>query len=111
MGTKLDAMGFDFSDFGQAEYLVAPAIGQNRAGPAHETMEPTGLADDFQAGPDEQMIGIAQDDRCARFAQFSGIEGFDCGLRAHRHESRSLDLSPRGPEPPQAGRRTRISFD
>ena len=66
---QTDAMRFDFSDLRKAEYLEPAAVGQDGTVPTHETMEAAGGADDFDSGPDIQMIGVAQNDLRAQLAE------------------------------------------
>jgi hypothetical protein len=79
-------MSLDFSDGSQAENLKAAAIGKDRSGPINETVQTARRADDFQAGPNIQVIGIAQDDLGAHLAKFARVNGFDAALRPDRHK-------------------------
>ena len=44
----------------QAEDLKAAAVGQNRAVPAHELVQSAQSADQLVAGPQGQMVGVAE---------------------------------------------------
>ena len=70
----------------QAEDLEAAAIGQDRPVPVHEGVQPAELLDQFRAGPQQQVIGIAEDDLCSRLAQLFWRNALDGGLRADGHE-------------------------
>ena len=61
-------------------------------------MQPAEVADDVDAGADEEVVGIAEDDLRAEFAQLGGGDGFHRGLRADGHEDRGLDGAVRGGE-------------
>ena len=54
-------------------------------------MQPTHLAHDFVAGPQMQMVGVAEYHRGAHLDEIVGIERFDRGERSHRHERRRID--------------------
>jgi hypothetical protein len=58
-----DDAGFgDFAQRAQAEDLETAGIGKDRPGPAHEFVEAAKSPDGFVAGPEIQMIGIAEED-------------------------------------------------
>ena len=47
---------------GEAEHLVAAAVGEDRSGPADEAVQPAAPRDQVVAGPQIQMIGVAEQD-------------------------------------------------
>ena len=50
----------DRAPLGQAEDLIAAAVGQDRPGPADEAVQPAAPRDQIVAGPQIQVIGVAQ---------------------------------------------------
>ena len=61
-----------FGDLAQrveTENLESARIGEDRPGPVHELVQAAELADGLVAGPEEQMIGIAQDDLGVQIVQ------------------------------------------
>ena len=46
---------------------------------------PPAARDDFQAGPDVQVVGVAENDLRAALHQFARVHGLDAGLRANGH--------------------------
>jgi len=54
--------------------------------------------DQLMAGPEVEMVGVAEDHLEAEPGEVFGGEPFDRGLGAHRHEGRGLDPAVRGPE-------------
>ena len=56
------------------------------------------------AGPQEQVIGVREDDVCVEFAvQIALQDAFDGGLGPDRHEDRSFHNAVRGVEQSRAG--------
>ena len=88
---------------GQRHHLKAARIGQDRAVPVHETVQPAQTRDAFRAGPQHQVIGVAQQDvgpgRAHRFRQHR----LDRRRRSHRHEGGRADGAARGVDPSRAG--------
>ena len=62
--------------------------------------------DDFHAGADVEMVGVAQQNLCSHFAQFARVQRLDARLSPHRHEDGRFDYSMRGVD--QAGARAGI---
>jgi hypothetical protein len=62
----------DLAPVGQREHLEAAGIGEDRAVPAGEAVQATVRLDDLQAGPQEQVEGVAEDDLRAEVAQSRG---------------------------------------
>ena len=106
MGAEFDALRFDFANLCQAEDLETAAVGENWPGPVDELMQTARSLNDVQAGPDEEMIGIAENDLRAHLAQFAWIKGLDAALRADRHEHGRIDDAAAGHEAaePRQGR-------
>ena len=82
----------DLAAVGQAEHLVAAAVGQNRSLPIHEFVQPARRLQHVGAGAEVQMVSIAQDDlRADVVAQIPLRHRFDRSCRSNRHENRRLD--------------------
>ena len=47
-------------------------------------------------GAEHQVVGVAQNDVCARVADLIEVQGFDRADRANRHERRCVDDAARG---------------
>ena len=87
----------------QAEDLEAAAVGEDGQAPAHEVVQPAETADEFVAGPQVEVIGVAEDDRGAAVEQVAGTQGLYGCLRAHRHEHGRVDDAVRRFQAPEAG--------
>ncbi len=107
---KFDPVRADFADFGKAEDLEAATVGEDRRRPIHKAMKAAGSLDDFQAGTDVEMVGVAEDDLGAHLAQFAGVEGFDAGLGADRHEDGGVDDAAGRRQPAEAGAGGGVGF-
>ena len=83
---------------GQAEHLKATAVGEDRVIPADEAVKPAPARDQLVAGPQEQVIGVAEDDLGAELFQVALAHRLDGALRADRHERRRLHHAVRGRE-------------
>ena len=105
MGLELHAVLGELAQLGQREHLKSAAVGQYRAIPVHEAVQPARLGDQILAGAQVQMIGVGEDNLRADLLQFVGRHGFDRGLRAHRHEDGRFDHAVRRVQPstPRAG--------
>src|SRR5262245_9515918 len=90
MRAKLGALLIDLPSSGEAEYLIAAAVGQNRMRPGDEPVEPASSSDQLVAGPQIQMIGVAEDDLRTRLFEITVAHRLDASLRADRHERRCL---------------------
>ncbi len=102
------AVVVDSAQVGQAEHLETARIGQDRAVPAHEPMEPAQRRDAFVAGAQRQVVGVGQQDLGARRAQVGRGQALDARLGPDRHELRGIDrpmrsLQPAEPSPTDAG--------
>jgi hypothetical protein len=58
MGPETHAIVVYFSQMSQAENLIAPTVGEDRAGPAHKAMKSPQLFDDFDSGPEIKMVSV-----------------------------------------------------
>ena len=59
---KHHSLSGDLPEFRQAEDLEPPAVRQDRPVPAHELLDPAELAYQLVPRPQEQVIGVRQDD-------------------------------------------------
>ena len=82
---------------GQAEQLEAAAVGQDRSVPTHEAVQSAEGGDDLFAGPQCEMIGIAQDHFRPGSADLFDLQSLHAGLGGHGHEGRHC-TSPCGVE-------------
>ena len=82
----------------QGKDLVPARIGEHRARPRHQPVDPAQPLEHFRPRPQQQMIGVSQDDRRARGVQVARFQGLDRGLGAHRHEDRRINYAMRSPE-------------
>src|SRR6266699_2957034 len=82
--------------------LEAAAVSQDWPRPIDKAVQPARGADDVQAGADVQMIGIAEDDLSAQFAQLTRINRLDAALGADAHERRRVNDSVWCGQPAQA---------
>ena len=80
---------------GEAEHLIAAAVGQDRLRPADEAVQPAAPRDQIVAGPQVQMVGVAEQNLSAERFQIAMRDAFHGALRAHRHERRRLDIAVR----------------
>src|SRR5690606_4317394 len=91
MTAKLDAVLGYPADLREAEDLEPPAVGEDREGPVHETVQTPGRRDDLEARAHEEMIGVRENDLSAGLDQFPWIQRLDRRLSAHGHEHRGLN--------------------
>ena len=82
-------------EMGEAEQLESAAVGQDRAVPAHEAVQPAQRGDRLFAGPQREMIGVAQDHLRPGGAELFDLQALDAGLGADRHEGRHLHVAVR----------------
>src|SRR5262245_17746913 len=96
---ELDARVGDLPELGEAPDLKAPGVGQDRAVPAHEAVQSAELAHDVVPRPEEQVIGVGEDDLRARRGEVVRAQCLHGRVRADRHEDRRLDDAVRRGEP------------
>src|SRR6185437_6651244 len=84
-------------------------VSEDRPLPVHEAVKLAQLFHAFMAGPQIEMISVAENDLRADFlAKLLGRHGFHSALRADRHENRGLNLvSAIGPLAPRKHDSTR----
>ena len=86
MRAERDAVVVDRAQVAQADHLVAAGVGQDRPVPGHELVQAAEALDALVAGPQVQVVGVAQDDLGADLVEVVGIERLDRGVGADRHE-------------------------
>jgi|GEM_PF-6048796 len=95
----------EFAPVGEGKDLIPAGVGEDRAGPLHERVKPAGLFEDFGAGPEVEVVRIAEDDLRPdvrhEFARRNGLHRAD---GAHGHEDGRLDGAVRGLDQSRAGR-------
>ncbi len=96
MRAELDAALIYLAAVGEAEYLIAAAVGEDRLVPADELVEAAAARDQLIAGPQHQVIGIAEDDAGADLVKMLSSQRLNGALGADRHERRRLDRAVRG---------------
>jgi len=103
MGAKGCAGLGDLRQFLEAEDLESAAIRQNGPIPVHELVQAAETPDQLMAGPNIQMIGIAQDNLGIHLFQVFRSHGLHRRLGAHRHENRGLEDAVQGTHLAPAG--------
>jgi hypothetical protein len=92
VGGEGDALLPDLPQRRQGEHLEPAGVREDGAVPVHELVEPAHLPDDVVAGPQVQMVGVAQFDLAAHLFEVQGADAaLDGRLGAHVHEHRRLD--------------------
>ena len=77
----------------EREDLEAAGVGEHRAVPGGEAVQAAHVADHRLAGPEVQMVGVAEDDLRAGAAHVGGAQAADDAVGADRHERGGLDLA------------------
>ena len=93
----------DLARRGEAVDLEAAAVGEDRAVPAHEAVQAAHLGDEVVAGPQGEVIGVAEDHAGAGRFELVGRQPLDGRLGADGHEDRRFDDAVRRVQPAAAG--------
>jgi hypothetical protein len=80
----------------QGEDLEPAGVGEDRAVPRHEPVQPAELGDELLPGPEVQVVRVAEQDRRADRAQLVRVDGLDRSLRPDGHERRRRHVAVRG---------------
>ena len=91
-----DAVIVDLAGLREREDLKAAGIGEHGRRPLHELMQTAHITDEFIAGPQIEVVGIAQDERGLNVFEMLGREGFDRGLGTDRRKYRGRNITMRG---------------
>ena len=111
MGLEGDAFLLDFSLAAQGIDLVAAAVRENGAFPAHEFMQSARLAEDLGAGAEVEVVSVAQDDLGFDvLCQFMLVDGAHGAMGSHGHEDGCFDLAVGGFQKARPGSRSRVGM-
>src|SRR5581483_8278157 len=77
----------------EGEDLEAAGVREDRPVPAHERVEAAELGDQLLAGPEMEVVRVAEDDLGADPAQLVGVDRLHRRLRPDRHERRRPHLA------------------
>ena len=92
VGLEDHAILADFGELVEAEDLESAGIGEDGARPGHEFVESAEVPDGLVAGPQEEMVGVRQDDLGIEFNfDVAGEDAFQGGLRPDWHEDRGFN--------------------
>src|SRR5215210_3656617 len=99
-GGELDALLRDPARFRQGEDLVAARVGKHRPVPTGERVKAARLPYEVSAGPQVEVVGVAEHDAGPYGVQLPRRQPLDRTLGPHGHESRRLDRAVRRPQDP-----------
>ena len=100
-----DAVLGHLPQVGQRHDLEPAGIGQDRAVPVHEAVQPAELGDPLGAGPQHQVIGVAEHDLGAGGrAPIPAVMRLDRAGGADRHEGRRFHRAVGGGQRAAPGR-------
>ena len=88
------------AQFPQRHDLEAAGIGQDRAWPIHHAVQPAQFSHPLGAGPQHEVIGVAEHDAGSGAAHGIGRHGFDGGRGADGHEGGGGHLAMGGAQRP-----------
>src|SRR5437762_672473 len=97
---KLGALFGDLAQLREGKNLVTAAIRQNRSVPIHEFVKSAKIPDHLDAGSNEQMIRVTENNLRLQLAQLTWTHRFDAGLCPHRDERRCFNGAVRSCQPP-----------
>ena len=90
-GTESDPLFRYLPELPQAVDLETATVGQKRPIPVHEPVQAPKPLHQLMTGPDEEVIGVGQDDLGPHLPQFLRGHRLDGAAGSHRHEDRGLD--------------------
>jgi hypothetical protein len=70
----------------ERKHLEAAGVGEDRVRPGHEPVQAAERGDPLGAGPEVQVVRVAEHDLGPQRLQLVRQHGLDGGLRADRHE-------------------------
>ncbi len=97
------AVVVDLAGLRKREDLKAARVGEHGTRPLHKLVQAAHVADEFVAGTQVEMIGVAQHQRGVDILEMFGRERLDRGLRADRREDRREQVTVRRGEDSRAG--------
>ena len=83
----------DLVDFSEGEDLETAAVGEDGAGPSHETVEIAQRGDGFFTRAEQQVIGVGKDTLRAGGGEVIGGDAFHGALGADGHEGWGIEDS------------------
>ena len=102
-GTEGDALVVGLRDrVPQREHLEPARVGEDRPVPGHERVEAAELLDQLDAGPEDEVVDVREDDRGTQLAHAVRVEPLDGRLRPDGHEGRRRNVAVRGAKNPGA---------
>src|SRR5581483_3102541 len=101
---RLESRAFlvDRAPRGETEHLVAAAVGQNGLLPSDKGVQTAAPRDEIVAGPQVEMVRVAEQDVRADILEIAMGDRLDGALGTHGHERRRRDLAVRGAHHPGA---------
>ena len=111
MGLKTRAFFRNLAHRAQTKNLIAAAVGEDRPVPTHEPVQPAKLTNQFMAGTQIEMIGVAEQDLTTEFVQITRQHRLDGSLRPHRHKARRFDRAMRGHQPAKTSLAVRVLLE
>ena len=103
-----DARLVDLAQLRQRHDLEAAGVGEDRERPVHEAVQPAEARDALRAGPQHQVVGVAEHHVGAERLHLIRVHGLDGRRRADRHEGGRADDAARHPD--FAGARRAVGF-
>lgn len=88
MGTEGHPVFRNLTDGTKAKDLEAAAVRQHASFIVHEAVDAAGLTDKLRPRPQEQVVGIGQDDLAFHVVKFFRRKRLDCCLGPNGHEHR-----------------------
>ena len=99
MALKSDAFFTDLSHGGERKNLKAATVREDGSIPSHECVESAEPRHQFVAGPQTQVIGVAENHLRPDFPELRGRDALHRSLRSHGHEGRGENLAVGSLEP------------
>jgi hypothetical protein len=94
----------DLPVLGEAEDLVAAESVSTQPFPPHEAVNAAQPLEDLAAGPQHQVVGVAEEDACPGLAGLVHAHVPEGGVRGHRHEDGGRDVAAAGVSTPARAR-------
>ena len=85
----------DFAQLHERENLIPAAVCENRPIPTHEIVQSAKMLDDVESRPNEQVVGVSQNNLRIQLAEFARTDAFHAALCSHRHKRRRIDHAMR----------------
>ncbi len=103
MGPEGYAVFGNGAELAERHDLISAGVGQDRPLPAHEAVQAAKPRDPLGAGPQHEVISVAENDVRARRFDIVEEHGLDRGRGANGHESRRADGAARRRNLAEAG--------